>query len=133
MINRMMLQGRLTKDIEVKKTTSDISRCEFTIAWSEKYKEVERKCFQRCVAWRSTADFLGKYFSKGQELAIEGPMITEEWEKDGQKQSRNVCTVDKVHFCGPKNATKSDQNAGAQIPDDFVNVPEQIDDELPFN
>lgn len=130
MINKTLYQGRLTRDIELKKTSSDIAYAEFSVAWSEKYKESETKCFLRCKAWRSTAEFLQKHFSKGQEIGIEGHLVTEEWEKDGQKQSRTICQVDKVHFCGKK----SDSQAPAEKPsDDFVNVPEEIDDELPFN
>lgn len=130
MINKTLYQGRLTRDIELKKTSSDIAYTEFSVAWSEKYKESETKCFLRCKAWRSTAEFLQKYFSKGQEIGIEGHLITEEWEKDGQKQSRTICQVDKVHFCGKK----SEGQAPAEKPsDDFVNVPEEIDNELPFN
>lgn len=130
MINKTLYQGRLTRDIELKKTTSDIAYAEFSVAWSEKYKESETKCFLRCKAWRSTAEFLQKYFCKGQEIGIEGHLVTEEWEKDGQKQSRTICQVDKVHFCGKK----SDSQAPAEKPsDDFVNVPEEIDNELPFN
>lgn len=130
MINKTLYQGRLTRDIELKKTSSDIAYAEFSVAWSEKYKESETKCFLRCKAWRSTAEFLQKYFSKGQEIGIEGHLVTEEWEKDGQKQSRTICQVDKVHFCGKK----SDSQTPAEKPsDDFVNVPEEIDNELPFN
>ena len=131
MINKTLYQGRLTRDIELKKTSSDIAYTEFSVAWSEKYKESETKCFLRCKAWRSTAEFLQKYFSKGQEIGIEGHLITEEWEKDGQKQSRTICQVDKVHFCGSK--PDKQQPASEKPSDDFVNVPEEIDDELPFN
>ena len=130
MINKTLYQGRLTRDIELKKTSSDIAYAEFSVAWSEKYKESETKCFLRCKAWRSTAEFLQKYFSKGQEIGIEGHLITEEWEKDSQKQSRTICQVDKVHFCGSKS---DKQNAVEKPSDDFVNVPEEIDNELPFN
>lgn len=131
MINKTLYQGRLTRDIELKKTSSDIAYAEFSVAWSEKYKESETKCFLRCKAWRSTAEFLQKYFSKGQEIGIEGHLITEEWEKDGQKQSRTICQVDKVHFCGSKPDRQ--QNTVEKPSDDFVNVPEEIDNELPFN
>lgn len=131
MINKTLYQGRLTRDIELKKTSSDIAYAEFSVAWSEKYKESETKCFLRCKAWRSTAEFLQKYFSKGQEIGIEGHLVTEEWEKDGQKQSRTICQVDKVHFCGSKSDKQ--QNTVEKPSDDFVNVPEEIDNELPFN
>jgi single-strand DNA-binding protein len=131
MVNTLIYQGRITKDLELKQTSSDITYTEFTIAWSEKYKESETKCFLRCKAWRSTAEFLSKYFFKGKEIAINGHLVTEEWEKEGQKQSRMICVVDKVHFCG---SSKSDGSGSADVPsDDFINVPEEIDKELPFN
>lgn len=133
MINKMILQGRLTADIELRRTQSDVANTEFTIAWSEKYKEVETRCFMRCKAWRQTAEFLDKYFRKGQEILIEGHMVTEEWAKDGDKKSRTICLIDKVNFCGSKS------NNGSSIPpktdaDGFANIPDDVeDDELPFN
>lgn len=130
MVNRMILQGRLTKDVEIK-DVGGFSKAEFTIAWSEKYKETEKQCFLRCVAWRSTADFLSKFFTKGQEIAIEGQMVTETWEKDGQKQSRTLCNVEKAHFCGPKGSN-TENNPPSAPSNDFVNVPEGSDEELPF-
>jgi single-strand DNA-binding protein len=127
MLNKIEYQGRLTKDIELKRTSSDIAYCEFTIAWSEKYKEAATKCFLRCKAWRNTAEMLNNYFQKGKEILIEGHMITEEWEKDGQKQSRNICQIDRVHFCG-----KKEDGGSVTAPDEFANVPEG-DTDLPFN
>ena len=58
MINRICYQGRLVKDPEIKVSQNNISKLEFTIAWSEKYKETETKCFLRCIAWRGTAEFI---------------------------------------------------------------------------
>lgn len=133
MINKMILQGRLTANIELKYTRSDVANTEFTVAWSEKYKETESKCFLRCKAWRQTAEFLEKYFQKGQEILIEGHMVTEEWEKDGEKKSRTICLVDKVNFCG----NKIDRGSAPQKnmdSDGFVNIPDGVEDEgLPFN
>ena len=130
MINKMILQGRLVKDVELK-DVNGFALAEFTVAWSEKYKETETKCFLRCKAWRSNAEFVSKYFHKGQELIIEGRMETEEWEKDGQKQSRTLCNVEKVNFCGPKSENAS-TTAPKPSPDDFVNIPDGADEELPF-
>ncbi len=133
MINKMILQGRLTADIELRRTQSDVANTEFTIAWSEKYKEVETRCFMRCKAWRQTAEFLDKYFRKGQEILIEGHMVTEKWEKDGEKKSRTICLIDKVNFCGSKSSN------GYNIPpktyaDGFVNILDDVEyDEIPFN
>lgn len=131
MINSVNYQGRLVRDIELKHTDSQVAFAEFTIAWSEKYKEVETKCFLRCKAWRQTAEFLSKYFSKGQEIAISGHLVTEEWEKDGEKQSRTICMIDKVHFCGSKS--NDVEKPAASSGNDFMNVPDGIDEELPFN
>lgn len=134
MVNKVILQGRLTRDIELKKTSSDIAVAEFTVAWSEKYKDSETKCFLRCKAWRSTAEFLSKFFSKGKELVIEGHMVTDEWEKDGEKQSRTLCYVEKVNFCGGKSDNAAGSSPSESKPDDsWQSVPNEIDNELPFN
>ena len=130
MVNRMILQGRLTKDIEIK-DVGGFSKAEFTIAWSEKYKESETKCFLRCKAWRSTAENISKFFGKGKEIVINGHMVTEEWEKDGEKQTRTICVVDKFDFCGSKSESSSIQEKKGD--ESFMSVPEEIDQELPFN
>lgn len=137
MVNNMILQGRLTADIELKYTQSNVAHTEFTVAWSEKYKDVETKCFLRCKAWRNTAEFLDKYFRKGQEIIIVGHMVTEQWETDGEKKSRTICQVDKVNFCGKKEDGGSQGSSGKpnnQDPysDGFINIPDGIDEELPF-
>lgn len=137
MVNSMILQGRLTADIELNYTQSDVAYAEFTVAWSEKYKDTETKCFLRCKAWRNTAEFLNRYFHKGQEIIIVGRMVTEQWETDGERKSRTVCQVDKVNFCGSKmdngqsgeNRKPSINDAGR---DGFMNIPEGADEELPF-
>lgn len=132
MLNKIEYQGRLTADVDLKKTQSGVSFTEFTIAWSEKYKEVETKCFLRCKAWRQTAEFLSKYFKKGSEILIEGRLVTEQWEKDGQTQSRTICDVEKAHFCGSKS-----DNGGNSAPTYQANNASKFeeikdDDDLPF-
>lgn len=130
MINRIVLQGRLVAKPEVKEV-GGFNMTEFTVAWSEKYKEIEKKCFLRCKAWRNTAEFLEKYFDKGQEILIEGNMATETWEKDGQTQIRTICNVEKVHFCGKKADTPA--TTETKRDDGFVDIPEAVDtEELPF-
>ena len=93
MVNKIILQGRLVADAELKIVGDGISTTEFTVAWSEKYKDTERKLFLRCKAWRGTAEFITNYFKKGQQIIIEGNMQTEEWTKDGEKKSRTVCNI----------------------------------------
>ena len=132
MVNKIILQGRLVRDIELKRVGSDdIATTEFTVAWSEKYKEKETKCFLRCKAWRNTAEFLEKYFSKGQELVIVGQMVTEEWETDGEKKSRTICNVESVSFCGSKGSNSNSKKPETDA-DGFMNIPDGIEEELPF-
>ncbi len=132
MINHVTLQGRLTADAELKSTSSGIFISEFTVAWSEKYKETETKCFLRCKAWRKTAEFVSRHFSKGQQIAVEGKLITESWEKDGKQQSRTILTVEQIHFCGDKvkseAAAQNDITYSADELEDF----EIIDGDVPF-
>ena len=128
MINKTILQGRFTRDPEIEQK-GGFDMCEFTIAWSEKYKVKETKCFLRCKAWRERANHIVKYYRKGQECVVEGKIATEEWEKDGQKQSRTVLNLENIYFCGPKAAS-----SGTPAGDDgFMQIPEGTDEELPFN
>lgn len=136
MINKLIYQGRLTATPELKRTQSDVPNMEFTIAWSEKYKEAETKCFLRCKAWRNAAEFISNYFKKGQEIVIEGHMVTEQWEDGEEKKSRTICVVDKAHFCGSKaDSVPSSANQASPVPgtDGFENIPDGIDEELPFS
>ena len=130
MINKVILHGRLVNDVELKEV-GGFSLAEFRVAWSEKYKETESKCFLKCKAWRSVGENISKYFHKGQEIVVEGKLVTEEWEKDGQKQSMLLCTVEKFDFCGPKSENAS-TTAPKASPDDFINIPDNVDEELPF-
>lgn len=130
MLNKTILQGRFTRDPEIE-VKGGFDMCEFTIAWSEKFKEKETKCFLRCKAWREQANHVVKYFRKGQECVVEGKIATEEWEKDGQKQSRTVLNLERIHFVGSKAQNPSNNNSGASD-DGFMNIPADADEELPF-
>lgn len=115
MLNKTVVQGRLTADPELRQTQSGVANVFFTVAWSEKYKEVEKKCFLPCKAWRGTAEFLCKYFKKGQELIVGGKLVTEEWTaQDGSKRSSIVLDVEEIHFCGSKR--EADGNNVSAVP-----------------
>lgn len=148
MLNKVTFQGRFTADPELKQTQSGVSFCNFDVAWSEKYKEVESTCFLKCRAWRTTAEFLPKYFHKGDQVIVEGRLITNSWTDDqGQKRSMIICDVDKCHFCGSKGGTQSagndsattfyhvsPQNAATGASGASVTAPqfEIVDDQLPW-
>lgn len=107
MLNSTIIQGRLTKDVELRHTQSGTAVASFTVAWSEKYKEQERKLFLPCVAWSGTAEFVSKYFSKGDQLIVDGYLTTRDWtDQNGNKRQTTELTVREVHVAGSKNTTQ---------------------------
>ena len=132
MLNRTEYQGRMIRDVELKETPGGIKYANFSIAWSEKYGEKENNCYLPCKAWRQPAEFVDKYFhSKGSEIIVEGHLETEQWEKDGQKQSRIVLMVDKAHFCGKKQDAQPTAEHNTPTPEAAGYVPAD-NEELPF-
>lgn len=124
MVNHTIIQGRLVDAPSCGQTNVGTDYANFRIAWSKKYKDKEIKLFLECKAFGGTAKFISQYFNtKGQELSVEGELTTEEWEKDGQKRSKNVLMVSNAHFCGKK------QDGGTQPNMTPVEIP---DDQLPF-
>lgn len=105
MLNKTIIQGRLTRDPEIRRTGSGVPVASFRIAWSEKYKESEQKLFLSCVAWRSTAEFASRFFRRGQQVIAEGKLTTRQWkDKDGSNRETTELVVDQLYFCGPKEA-----------------------------
>lgn len=130
MLNHTTLQGRLTRDPELRNTQSGTPVCSFTVAWSEKYKETETQLFLDCTAWRGTGEMVSKYFTKGKEIIVEGKLNTRKWkDKEGNSRTSTEMTVERVHFCGTKdgNVTGSPVNVSAG---EFTEEPD--DGELPF-
>ena len=103
-VNHLIFQGRFVEDPKFGDTNSGSRFANFRLAWSEKYKEQETKCFLECKAFSGTAQFMEKYMNKkGQEIIAEGKLTTEEWQnQEGQKRSKMVLMVSGVHFCGKK-------------------------------
>ena len=116
MLNRTILMGRLTQTPELKTTTSGNSVTSFSIAVDRSYVKPgeERKAdFINCVAWRSTAEFICRYFSKGAMIAIEGQLQTRTYQaKDGSNRTATEVVVDSVSFTGERR----DNNGSGQQP-----------------
>lgn len=132
--NKVILIGRLTKDIELKKTQSDVSCASFSLAVDKPYKkdrEHPEAIFVNCTAWRAQAEFLAKYFSKGDKVAIEGYLDDNKWEdKDGNKRNDKIVVVNEVEFVEKKsNKQTSDSPA---INEAATNVDDDSDESLPF-
>ena len=131
-INTSVLVGRLTKAPKIKQTQSGVSVCSFTLAVDCAYKSGEERQtdFIDCVAWRHHAEFLGKYFDKGDMVGITGHIQTRDWETDdGQKRKATEVVVDGISFVGGKRSEGNSEGAGGRQ-EDFKEVDE--DGDLPF-
>src|SRR5690554_3577616 len=102
MLNKVILMGRICKDLELKYTPSNVAVTSFSIAVNRKYQK-EQTDFINIVAWRNTAEFICKYFSKGQMINIVGSLQVRAYDgKDGKKVYVTEVVADEVNFCGDK-------------------------------
>ena len=108
-MNNCVLKGRLVADPELRQTPSNISVCKFTVAVDAYAKEGEKKAdFIPCTAWRGTADFISKYFTKGQEILVFGALKNNDYtDKDGVKRYGFNLQVSQAEFCGSKSSNTS--------------------------
>lgn len=102
MINTVALMGRLTADPELKHTSNGIAVVSFCIAVNRKFKD-QQADFINCVAWRQTAEFICKYFHKGQMIGLEGSIQTRNYtDQDGNKRSATEVLAENASFCESK-------------------------------
>lgn len=111
MINRVVLVGRITRDPELRKTTSGISTVSFTLACNRKFSNSQGgqdADFINCVAWRQSADFMANYIKKGNLLGVEGRIQTRNY-KDQSDRTVYVTEVvcDSVQILEPKRDVQS--------------------------
>lgn len=142
MLNVVAIMGRLVRDPEIKTTQSGINVCSFCIACDRSYaKDGNRQAdFINVVAWRNTADFVQRYFSKGSLIAIEGSLQTRQYQdKSGNNRTAVEVLANNVSFAGSKSdshqqAEGSNSNSEpAQPPvndSDFTII--EDDGDLPF-
>ena len=114
MLNRIILMGRLTHDPELRRTQSDTPVCSFSLAVDRDYKRDGEKetDFIDIVAWRSTADFVSKYFTKGRMAVVEGRLQIRDWtDKEGGKRRSAEVIADNVYFGDSKP-----KDSGSDVP-----------------
>lgn len=133
-MNSIILIGRLTAAPELKTTTGGNKVTTFQIAVDRRYsgKDGERQTdFITCVAWRNTAEFITKYFKKGDPIAIQGELQGRKYEdKNGNKCTAWEVQVDDARFV-PTNKTDGDAGFANADNNDFAEI-SGIDDDLPF-
>lgn len=132
-MNIVTLMGRLTAEPELKSTQNGLNYCRFTVAVDRPYnKDKEKQTdFISCIAWRTTAEFICKYFSKGNRIALSGSIQTGSYEKDGQKVYTTDVIAEKVYFCESKQAAQQPQQPQQEPPKQGYLTP-ALPDDLPF-
>ena len=138
-MNIVALTGRLTSDPELKTTQNAVPVVSFCLAVDRKYQpsgEEKKVDFVDCVAWRNTAEFICKYFSKGSPIGVEGEIQTRNFEdKNGNKRKATEIVVSNVSFCGSNsgNSSNNSQLSDEQFDDaSFEEIQTGSDDTLPF-
>ena len=149
MLNKAILMGRLTKDPELKYTPSNVAVTTFTLAVDRNFArqgEQRQTDFINIVAWRQTAEFVSKYFTKGQLVAVSGSIQTRTWDdNEGKRHYVTEVVADDVYFAESKRDSLGQTSAQYQPPvaapaansyqapqptADFQMSPD--DDDLPF-
>ena len=126
-MNTWIGMGRLTKDVDIRQT-ADTTVARYTLA-VDRYGKDKGADFISCVCFGKTADFAEKYLKKGMKIAVEGRIQTGNYtNKEGFKVYTTDVIVNAHYFCESKAG-----EAKAESKDDFMNVPNDVDDEVPWN
>jgi len=141
MLNNVILMGRMVRDPELKYTGTNVPVCSFSIAVDRRFvKQGEQRQadFINIVTWRNTAEFVAKYFVKGQMINVCGSLQTRTWDDaQGVKHYATDVIADEINFCGDKSSGgsaaggSSPQSNAPHSPNDGF-APVDTDDDLPF-
>lgn len=146
MLNHIVIMGRLTRDPELRRTQSGTAVCTFTVAvdrdFQSKESQEKQADFIDCVAWRSTAEFVCKYFTKGRMIVVDGSLQSRKWtDKNGQNRVSWEIQANNLYFGDSKHDGGGDYRApsyGAPAADSYTAPAEggfaeiEEDGELPF-
>ena len=136
MLNRIILMGRLTRDPELRRTGSGTAVTSFSLAVDRDFKSQsgeKETDFIDIVAWRNTAEFVSKYFTKGRMAVVEGRLQLRDWkDKDGNSRRSAEVVAEHVYFGDSKQRSESDTASAPPASGDFREVPEGEEGDLPF-
>lgn len=142
-LNKVVLAGRLTADVELKQTPNGVSVCSFSIAVNRRRQAEgqQQADFINCTAWRATAEFISKYFCKGSSICIVGSIQTRSWkDNNGNNRYATEVVADEAMFVDSKNDEKgTEMSAPTNYIPDAYKAPQnanfesaETDDSLPF-
>ena len=139
MLNKIIIQGRLCSDVELRRTNSGTAVASVTLAVDRDFKAQDGRRetdFISVVAWRGVAEHLAKYLTKGRMAVVEGRLQIRDWtDKDGNKRRNAEVIADNVYFGDSRSDNASGDHQAAKAPvnvdaEDFDEV--EDDDDLPF-
>lgn len=132
-MNNVNLIGRLTKDPDTRYTTDNMAVARFTVA-VDRYGKDAGADFISCVAFKNTAEFIDKYFRKGMKIGITGHIQTGKYgNKDGKTVYTTDVVVDRAEFVEKKADAPETIGQPTENPtDEFMKIPDNIDEEIPF-
>ena len=144
MLNKAIIMGRLTRDPEIRQTQSGLSVCSFSVAVDrdivDKSTNQRETDFINVTAWRSTADFVGKYFTKGSLIVVEGRIQVRNYtDKDNNKRTATEIVANSVYFGGSKKKDDDPADVPSAPPsnasasqNDYAEMGAPNEDDLPF-
>ena len=135
MLNRITLQGRLTRDPDLRFTKDNTPVASFTLAVDRDFcaNDERQTDFIDCVAWKHTGEFISKYFRKGGMTVVSGRLQIRSWEdKDGNPRRTAEVLVESVYFCGDRKTEETVSAVPADIPAGSFRDISADDGELPF-
>ncbi len=148
-MNKVILMGRITRDAEIRYTQGEKSTAiaRFSLAVDRRFKkdnDEQNTDFISCIAFGKIAEFLEKFGRKGTKFVVDGRIQTGSYNnKDGQKVYTTDVVVENIEFAESKNSSGSGGSTNQPAPapssssssagDGFMNIPDGIDEELPFN
>lgn len=137
-VNKVFLVGRLTKDADLKMTTTGIPVTKFTLA-VDRFGKDKGADFFNIVAWKKLAEICGEYLKKGMLIAVVGQLQTRTWEKDGIKHWATDVVINEMTMCSSPKRQEPDEAVvpDSDLPDSTKNAPEipgtdNLNEELPF-
>ena len=115
-LNHIVIQGRMTKDPDLRSTQQGKKVVSFTLAVDRNYQKGEAD-FIVCTAWNKTAEFVDQYFTKGQMAIVSGTLQIREWtDKEGNKRTSPEVVAERVHFCGKKQEPQEEEVDDGDLP-----------------
>jgi len=138
-MNRVILMGRLTRDADVRYGgANNTAVANFSLAVDRRFKregDSQTADFINCVAFEKTAEFMEKFGRKGVKFVVEGELRNNNYQKDGETVYRDIVRVSNIEFAESKGSgaaapTETPDNTDA---DGFMNIPDGIEEDLPFN